>query len=84
MKSLLAIAGLAAVSCVPSLAASEVHDLREPINLPPDPRRMVQVQERAHSSASATSQSLFSTNNRTSDVGWDGYSLFLKGQRILL
>lgn len=76
MKSLLAIAGLAAVSCMPSLAVAE--------GLPPDARRMVQVQERAQDSASVTSQSLFSTNNRTSDVGWDEYSLFLKGQRILL
>ncbi|EIM90945.1 glycoside hydrolase family 35 protein [Stereum hirsutum FP-91666 SS1] len=31
-----------------------------------------------------TSELNFSTNNRTDEVGWDKYSLFVKGQRILL
>lgn len=72
-----------ALPLVPATSFSQFSDLSARENVPTGIQPSV-LDERDTNSDEAPSQALFKTNNLTDEVGWDEYSLFLRGQRIML
>lgn len=75
-----------ALPLVPAASISHFSDLnaRGDTEFPSPPRRSEQGTHITTEAVEATPQALFTTNNLTDQVGWDEYSLFLRGQRIIL
>ncbi|EIM81437.1 glycoside hydrolase family 35 protein [Stereum hirsutum FP-91666 SS1] len=74
-----------ALPLAPASRISQFSDLvaRGPVESTSSPRRS---EQRTHvtEAVEANPQASFTTNNLTDQVGWDEYSLFLRGQRIIL
>lgn len=75
-----------ALPLVPAASISHLSGLtaRDDIEPLSTPRRSEEITHATTEAVETPPQALFTTNNLTDQVGWDQYSLFLRGQRIIL